>query len=127
MLVNLSQRTGGAISLFLGAVIIISAFYMPSPMPVGVFWTSLVVAIPSLIVGSYSQFKMLWFSLGTLIGCVIIVVLNFDKWQNMAVVLTALQIIPTFAAIVSFLFGWVLLSSIRARKEGLKKNHGNIS
>ena len=108
-------------SFILGLAIIIISFYIPSPMPVGIFWSALIVAVPSLIVGSYSRFKIIWFSLGALLGSIIIVVLNFNSWEGMAYILTAMQIIPTFAAIVSFLFGWVLFGAIKTRNNALKQ------
>lgn len=108
-------------SFLAGIIIITFSFYIPAPMPAGIFWPALIVAIPSLIIGSYSYFKILWFSLGVLSGSAIIIVINFSQWESMAFILAALQIIPTFAAIVSFLFGWAVFGVIKSNNNTLKQ------
>ena len=112
---NTLYGAGNKMSFFIAVVIIIVAYYMPGPT--GVFWPALLVAIPGLIVGSNGKFNLLWFSLGSILGSIIIVVLNFEQWASMAVVLSVLQIIPVFAAITSFIFGWTLFGSLKRQKQ----------
>ena len=107
-------------SFVIGMAIIFFAFYAPGPTPTGIFWPALIVAIPSLIVGSYDKFNIRWFSLGVLLGSTIIVVVNYDGWGSLGTMLAVLQIIPTFASIISFLFGRVLFAHIRTRNKSLK-------
>lgn len=104
----------------LGVFVIVLGFYMPSPMPMGIFWPALIVAVPSLIIGGYEKYKLQWFSLGVLLGSILIITFNFSSWGTMSFMIAFLQIIPAFAAIVSFLFGWALFAPIKAHNKAVK-------
>ncbi|MDH5394365.1 MAG: hypothetical protein OEY11_14350 [Gammaproteobacteria bacterium] len=104
-------------AFILGALVIVLGFYMPSPMAVGIFWSALVVAVPGLIIGGYETYKLQWFSTGVFSASMLIIAVNFNSWGDMAWMMAFLQIIPAFAAVVSFVFGWALFAPVRARKK----------
>ena len=107
-------------SFALGIVIIAFAFFLPSPTPTGIFWPALIVVIPSLLVGSYARFNIRWFSLGVILSSIIIAVVDFKRLGNMGPVIAILQIIPTFASIISFLFGRVMFAHIKTHNRMMK-------
>lgn len=100
-----------------GVLIIVITSYIPSPMPTGLFWPALLVAFPSVLIGRYSKISFRWFSLGAVTGGVIVVLINYSQWGELGPMLSVLQIIPVFAAIVSFFFAWVLFQPIKARNQ----------
>jgi len=103
--------------IVIGALIIVIASFIPGPAPTGLFWPALLVAIPSIVIGRYGKISFRWFSLGAVFGGVIIVLVNFGQWGELGPMLAVLQIVPVFASIVSFLFGWVLFAPTRARNK----------
>jgi hypothetical protein len=103
--------------IVIGALIIVIASFIPGPTPTGLFWPALLVAIPSIVIGRYGKISFRWFSLGAVFGGVIVVLVNFDQWGELGPMLAVLQIVPVFASIVSFLFGWVLFAPTRARNK----------
>jgi len=104
----------------LGVFVIDLGFYMPSPMPMGIFWPALIVAVPSLIIGGYEKYKLQWFSLGVLLSSILVISFNFSSWGAMSFMVSVMQIIPAFSAIVLFLFGWALFVPMKARNKAVK-------
>jgi hypothetical protein len=89
-------------------------------MPIGLFWPALLIAIPSIAIGSYGKVSFLWFSLGVVLGGVIVVLVSFSQWGALGPMLAVLQIVPVFASIISFVFGWVLFAPTRAHNKSFK-------
>jgi hypothetical protein len=105
------------LDIVIGALLIVIASFIPGPAPTGLFWPALLVAIPSIVIGRYGKIGFRWFSLGVVFGGVIVVLVKFSQWGELGPMLAILQIVPVFASIVSFLFGWVLFAPTRARNK----------
>lgn len=101
----------------IGIFIIVITSYIPSPMPVGLFWPALLVTIPSLLIGRYGKIRFKWFALGTVLGAITIIILKISQWESMALMYSVLQVIPVFASLISFFFGWIIYAPIKARQK----------
>jgi len=71
------------------------------------FWPMLLATLMSIPLGASGKFGTLAFSLGAIIGSVIWGIVNFSSWAQLSVILTVLQVFPTFIAILGFGIGHV--------------------
>ena len=114
---KIMHKTKLILDISAGILVIVLTSYIPSPMTTGLFWPALLVAIPGILIGRYGKIRFKWFSFGAVLGGVIVVLVNYSQWGDLGPMLAMLQIIPVFAAIISFFFGWVLFQPVKARNK----------
>ena len=94
-------------SINIGILVIILSSSVPALMPIGIFWPVSLAAIMSIALGVTGKFTTLKFSIGAILGSIIWVLVNFNSWAQLGVMLAAFQIVPTFIAILGFAVGYV--------------------
>lgn len=89
-------------SIFAGILTIVVSALIPNLLPIGMFWPISIAILLSAILGVSGKFTALKFSIGIVVGSVVWVGINFYSWAQLSAMLAALQILPTFSAILSF-------------------------
>jgi len=97
------------VGIILGGLIIFVAGFIPSLLPIGIYWVSLVAGFPTAIVMFLKVVPTIEYCLGLLLGLILFVLVSFSSWEAMGLMIAVFHIIPLFTtgviAIVFSLLG----------------------
>ena len=97
--------------IILGGLIIFVAGFIPSLLPIGIYWVSLVAGLPMAIIMFLKVVPTVEYCLGLLLGLIIFILVSFPSWEAMGPMIAVFQIIPLFttcivATVFSLLGAW---------------------
>jgi hypothetical protein len=88
------------VGIILGGLIIFVAGFIPSLLPIGIYWVSLVAGIPTAIIMFLKVVPTIEYCLGLLLGLIVFVLVSFSSWEAMGPMIAVFQIIPLFTTCV---------------------------
>lgn len=80
--------------IILGGLIIFIAGFIPSLLPVGIYWVSIVAGLPTAIIMFLKVVPTIEYCLGLLLGIIVFVLFSFSSWEAMGPMIAVFHAIP---------------------------------
>lgn len=108
--------------IILGGLIIFVAGFIPSLLPIGIYWVSLVAGLPTALIMFLKVVSTIEYCLGLLLGLTLYVLVSFSSWEAMGPMIAVFQIIPlittgVIAIVFSLLGTWWLKTHNKQRQQ----------
>ncbi len=108
--------------IILGVLVIFIAGFIPSLLPIGIYWVSLVAAIPTAIIMLFKFVPTIEYCLGVMLGIILFIIVSFANWKAMAIFMAVAQIIPFFTTCIAVLL-FSLLGNWWRKAHNKKRQH----
>ncbi len=97
--------------VILGGLIMFIAGFIPSLLPIGIYWVSLVAGLPTAILMLLKFVPAKEYCLGLFFGLILFVLVSFSSWKAMGPMIAVFQLVPlittcVIAIVFSFLGTW---------------------
>jgi hypothetical protein len=82
------------LGIILGCLVILLSGFSPVLLPVGIYWVSIVAAVPTTVLMFLRVVPPIEYCLGVMLGFILFISVSFSGWESLAPMIAIAQIIP---------------------------------